>query len=89
MKTERREVYYAIDSERAYQDSVWPNGIVHAQEQSIGEAILLVEEYATRARKAWSGQPYPETEALEMIRKIAGITVRCMETHGAPHREGF
>jgi hypothetical protein len=84
----RTEAYAAIDSEREYQNTVWadagsPTG---GNRLTIGESILLVEEYAARARKDWSTEPKPEVEALNGIRKIAGIAVHCMEQHGAPLR---
>jgi hypothetical protein len=85
MAATRQEVYEAIDTERAYQIAMW--GDAQGQRPlSIGEQILLIEEYAARARKLWSGAKAPELEALEMIRKVAGIAVNCMEHHGAPHR---
>jgi hypothetical protein len=85
-KHTRESVYKLIDGERAYQEEMWDNMDVHANELSVGDFILLVEEYAARARKEWSGHKYPEQPALEHMRKIAGIAVRCMETHGAPPR---
>lgn len=80
MKSTRQDVYYAIDGERHYQDGLWPAGRAAL---SVGDFILMVEEYALRARKEWAGQPYPETKALDHMRKIGAIAVRCMETHGA------
>ncbi len=77
----RQEVYVAVDGERDYQEVLNPDTL------SIGDEILLLEEYAERARYEWSidfGEP--ETEALNMIRKIAGIAIRCMEHHGAQMR---
>lgn len=76
----RAEVYSAINGERHYQDSLWPEGRAAL---SVGDFILMVEEYAARARKEWAGQLYPETKALDHMRKIGAIAVRCMETHGA------
>ena len=92
----RAEVYTAIDTERAYQDRVWehnnpanplPAGDGVARSLSIGEDILLMEEYLAKARLQWTIEKRPEVGALDIIRKIAGIAVRCMETHGAPHRK--
>lgn len=89
MKTDRSEVYAAIDTERAYQDRLWPapevGGIPNPM--TIGEFVLLLEEYAARARKAWAEEKKPEMIALGIVRKVAGIAVNCMEQHGAPHRE--
>ena len=85
---DRSEVYKAIDSERAYQSATWP-GIDADPDNphTIGEDILLMEEYVKRAREEWTKvADSPDMEALHMIRKVAGIAVRCMENHGAPYR---
>jgi hypothetical protein len=83
----RRLAYLAIDSERDYQDKVWGT-----QDESnpltIGEFVLLLEDYVHEARVVWAGEPKPETQTLEFIRKVAGIAVNCMEQHGQPHRDG-
>lgn len=85
----RKEVYKRIDEERNYQDSFiddmveTPDGMSMA----VGEEILLIEEYIAKARTEWTNDfTQPEVSALHMIRKIAGICVRCMENHGAPKR---
>jgi hypothetical protein len=41
--------------------------------------------YVDRAMQLFAGRPTKET-ALDCVRKIAGIAVRCMENHGAPPR---
>lgn len=80
-KVDRSEVYASIDRERDYQDRVWPNEFT-----SVGDVILALEEYVTRARSVWAGEPAPETGALGMIRKVAAIAVRGMEQHGVIER---
>lgn len=89
-KATRSEVYAAIDSERKYQDWLWPNTEYASAGESnpltIGEFILLLEEYTARARFLWSQENKPEEKALHAIRKIVGIGVNCMEQHGAPKR---
>lgn len=90
---DRSKVYEAIDSEREYQKKTWPNSVNTIEEgpndnpHTVGEDILLMEEYIRRARFAWT-EVYDtaDMEALHMIRKVAGIAVRCMENHGAPKR---
>ena len=92
-KVKRTEVYAAIDSERDYQMQTWPTSLDPGEDEpkdnphTVGEDILLMEEYIERARKAWT-EVYDSSdmEALHMIRKVAGIAVRCMENHGAPKR---
>ena len=85
----RQEVYEAIDTEREYQDRVWKDhagGTEQPNPLSIGEWLLCLEEYVSKARAEWSGEPKPEVNTLEIIRKTAGIAVHCMEQHGAPQR---
>ena len=82
----RAEVYAAIDTERKYQERMWGEA-QGGRRLSIGEQILLIEEYVARARHEWSIDKGPELKALEFVRKIAGIAVNCMESHGAPHRD--
>jgi hypothetical protein len=87
--TERAEVYAAIDTERSYQDRKWPMPKHHGGMQnpmSIGEFVLLLEEYVTKARVEWALEKKPEGRSLHFIRKVAGIAVNCMEQHGAPKR---
>ena len=87
MTIPRKEVYAAIDGEREYQDGTWSeSSYVDPRPLSIGEDILLMEEYLAKARLAWSQERRPEINALHNIRKIAGIATRCMENHGAPKR---
>lgn len=87
MTTPRSEVYAAIDGERDYQDKVWAeSSYVDPRPLSIGEDLLLMEEYLAKARLAWTIERRPEIDALNNIRKIAGIATRSMENHGAPKR---
>ncbi len=79
--TNRTEVYAAIDSERDYQNELSSFVL------TIGEELLLLEEYISRARKTWTEEfTQPEVETLRAVRKIAGIATRCMEHHGAHNR---
>jgi hypothetical protein len=83
----RAAAYRAIDSERDYQNQVWANHTNNGPNAlSIGEFILLADEYVTQARQQWSKEPRPERAALNTMRKIAAIAVNCMEQHGAPVR---
>lgn len=78
----RTEVYALIDGERDYQDAL--NG----RELMSGEEILLLQEYVERARLAWTVDfnENPDSEYLHMVRKVAGIAVRCMEHNGGAAR---
>ena len=85
---DRAAAYRAIDGERDYQDWLWQElGSPGTPNQlTIGEFILLAEEYLEKARKVWTQEPKPEKNTLHKLRKVAGILVNCMEQHGAPHR---
>ena len=85
----RSVVYQAIDSERDYQDRLWPQdgSTGFPNPLTIGEQILLAEAYIAQARLVWAKEKKPEMLALNIIRKVAGICVNCMEQHGAPFRE--
>ncbi len=78
----RFEVFKSIDGERRYQDTLG------GRKLSVGEEILLLQEYATRAREEWTSDfdNDPETEAMNMIRKIGGIATRTLEHYGAHPR---
>lgn len=81
----RDQVYAAIDTERAYQDALPPTRTDTQGEHSVGEHLVLLKEYVDRALKAWVDNP-GDDPALHVVRKVAGIAVRCMEQHGAPKR---
>lgn len=84
--TSAAEVTSAILGERRYQEETWPSSRALTQ----GEELLLIEEYARRARELWTGEPGVAVESAQhMIRKIGAIAFRCLQTHGAVRREGF
>jgi hypothetical protein len=83
---DRQEVYRAIDSERDYQDSLIEGGKFEQSVHSVAAEILMMEDYVARARKAFTDN-YGDEAALEVVRKIAGLAVRCMEHHGVKSRQ--
>ncbi len=90
---EREEAYAAVDGERDYQNQAWGYG-EEAYPLTVGEFVLLLEEYAARARREWVANREPvhnraDAGTLRIIRKVAALAVGCMEQHGAPHRKGF
>lgn len=81
----RNEVYTVINSERDYQDNISGN-MEHRGFPTVEAELLMMEHYVAEARREWvntHGNPGP---ALEMMRKVAGIAVRCFEHHGCPPR---
>ncbi len=92
--TTRSEVYAAIDSERAYQDGLWGNtlsGDRPATELQPGgtrttdEFSLYIIGYANDLLVQGSHFANEKVK-LDIIRKITGLGVACMEQHGAPQR---
>lgn len=86
----RTDVYRAIDTERDYQDSFVLPERQYYQTHTLGEFVLMLNQYAAQAMQKWThhsdaGDDYPES--LHEVRKIAAIAVRCMEQHGAPPRK--
>jgi len=87
--TEREAAYAAIDSERAYQDQVWPTTTNEPRphRHTVGEEIVLLQSYTGKAVEAWTVNE-GDKAALDVIRKIAAIAVRAMELHGVVERSG-
>lgn len=81
----RTNAYLAIDGERAYQEDIHP----HPEPLTVGEELILLEEYIAKAREKWVKEGRPEVATLNGIRKVAAIAVRCLEQHGAPRRDGY
>lgn len=84
-KLTRKEVYEVIDTERNYQDNLGPDRTNH-QPHTVGNYITMLQHYQGQLVTAWTLNAGDE-KALDIMRKIAGIAVHCMEVHGAPKRE--
>lgn len=89
-KATRAQVFSAIDSERDYQEKKWgPNRDEH---NSIADFILFMEHHLANARTAATTldgrDPKSVPIMLDYVRKVTALGVSCMETHGAPQREG-
>lgn len=88
MRATRDQVFAAINSERAYQESKWGG---HYQEAE--SWCLFIEHYAHLARTKASTTDFSDpanlTAYLADIRKIGTLAVAAMEQHGAPRRENF
>ena len=82
----REQIYKNIDTERDYQDKLSTS---HCGIPTIEAELLMLQEYINRARIAWTDNfdNNNEEPARHMIRKIAGIAVRCLENHGCPERK--
>lgn len=82
----RQEVYRAIDGERDYQEvkikeNNWNNP------KRVGEFLSILRVLLADAEKKWYGESDVQpTETLSQIRKIAAVSVACMEHNGVVHR---
>ncbi len=88
-KATRAEVYQALDTERAYQARLWnPNTTSTGGQHTVSEWLLYMQDYLSEAIHTVSrgADPLASHMALHIVRKIAGMGVACMETHGAPQR---
>ncbi len=88
----RSEVYGAIDSERAYQDTRWNSETTTTGgKHSVEEWLMYIEDYVNEAKHLLSRETYAvsQPKALAIVRKVAGMAVCAMEQLGAPRREGF
>lgn len=84
MPSTREEILTALDGEKAYQRSRWPDA---PHTRSIDEWVLYIGVYAQdAAQQTTKGD---EVAVLHTIRKIAALCHNAMEQHGAPRREGF
>jgi len=87
---DRKEVYAAIDSERAYQDRRWNTGTTTTGGQhSVTEFLVFMRDYIEEALHTVSrnAEPGASEKALENVRKVTAMGVACMEQHAAPHRK--
>lgn len=80
----RAEVYRRIDSERDYQDRL-PGSRTDGRPHTVGDYVTMLQHYQNELVREWTMNP-GDYRALDVIRKIAGIAVHCMEDHGAPSR---
>jgi len=81
----RDQVYKAIDEERDYQDRL-PEVRTDGSEHTVGDYIVMLNHYMQEMNREWTMNP-GDGRALDVMRKIAGIAVHCMEDHGAIRRK--
>jgi hypothetical protein len=90
MTTTRENVFAVIDGERRYQeDGIAALGNTRIHEMILGEDIATIQHLVDQARATWYAGKPPNLDAMDLIRKIAGVAVASMERNGAPRREGY
>ena len=85
----REDVYKAIDTEREYQDDMAarsdrPDMI---PDLHVGDTLAAIQYNLTKATEAWYKGAVPHQEAMEYLRKIAGLCVQAGENYGMPERK--
>lgn len=80
----REDVYVLIDGEREYQKVRGARRVLPVE----GE-IILIRTYLQKAESAYTHTfgDSKELPTMDVVRKIAGICVRCMENHETPSRK--
>lgn len=84
---DRFDVYCVIDGERDYQDSLGDDRTDGCL-RTIGGYRILFGRYLRKAIDAWADNA-GDLHALDEIRKLAAIAVRCLEEHGVDPRAPF
>lgn len=85
-KMKREEVYKIINGERNYQDNMAKQNTYQLGNPTVEAELSLIEHYILEARKKLVTIGGDDV-CLDMLRKVAGIAVRCFENHGCPHRK--
>lgn len=84
----RSDVYKYLDTEREYQDLRWgsqKNGNdIPDEEKPIPEWINYMEYHLMKAKEMTRSFDYKA--ALNEVRKVTALGVRCMELYGCPER---
>lgn len=86
------EVLEAIDTERDYQERIWRSrcadlGVAYTPdpEKPVGKWLVFIRGYYNDAIQQAS-HVAEGGDMLNIVRKLAGLCVACMETHGAFQR---
>lgn len=77
--TTREQIYNLIDGERDYQDKLGPDR-TDGGTRTVGDYITMMTYYVTTMHAEWTKNPGDE-QALNVMRKCAGIAVHCMEDY--------
>jgi hypothetical protein len=85
----REEVFQIINAEREYQERRWgfvsPSGKLVPVSHSVGDYIVLMDNYLAEAKRAFA-KNHGDTAALNELRKVVALGVACFEQNGLPDR---
>ena len=86
----QEQVLKVIVGERIYQDARWnPATTTSGGFHEVGAWLTFMRSYLREAEDQISrgADPQASEAALNTVRKIAAMSVACMEQHGAPERK--
>lgn len=89
MKSTRKEVYKAIDSERDYQDSRWNRNTTNSEGiHSEYEWLIFIQDYVNEGMHIASREPEPDArkKVNDQLRKIAAMAINALEQNGVSPR---
>jgi len=81
----REDVYKLIDGERDYQDKMGSDR-TDGSDKAVGDYLTLLRSLCYKADMAYYDNA-GNNSALDNIRKLAAVAVRCMERYDTPARQ--
>lgn len=86
------QVMDKVRTEREFQDACVSDYYAHHKKASVVDPsrsvpaeILMMDKYIHDAQAAWTREATDE-KALDAIRKVVAMGVRCLQFHGCPER---
>lgn len=79
------EVIDAINEELTYQTTLSGSGRADAVDHGVAGQLVTLGCYVHDANLAWTKNAGDEA-ALDVLRKVAAIAIRALETYGCPRR---
>ena len=80
-----KDILHKIVDERDYQDHLCTIKELPLNPTIEGELVML-KTYIDKTLVLWTKNPSND-QVLSELRKIAGITIRCLQNHGCPKRD--
>lgn len=86
----REEVFDVLSNERDFQNQMVadPSRPDMIEDFHVGDGLSAINYNLRKAEEAWYKGVVPHTEAMDYLRKVAGIIVQLGERYGMPERKG-
>lgn len=82
----RAEVYLALDEELDYQNSLQACGVQQRLGYGVPYEIITIARLARLAIERLVDNPEDNAPALDLIRRLTAVGIRCMEQNGVVSR---